>query len=229
MSLVYLLFFILLLMFSIGSFSNRVFGARFMSGSGISKVFSGYLIILLVAGLLSTMVPVEGTLEAEYLTDKELAENDRLNSDIYSIVESGRIEEAEGLTKKENWDFPIKGKLLDIEFMGENVMIFIEKVDSLEGKVEVTYYSTYSYVHNIDITDRFKSPDIELTESTLKVFPAEHVNIKLVKFTNAFPFNQFTEDGEQYNGGYGMMQGLNFLYVTVPADTEVTGDGYVIN
>lgn len=65
--------------------------------------------------------------------------------------------------------------------MGQNVMIFIEKVDSLEGKVEVTHYSTYSYLDNIDITDRFKSPDIELSESTLKIFPAEHVNIKTGK------------------------------------------------
>jgi hypothetical protein len=225
MSLVVILFFIILLVISF----DRFLGVRYMSGSGITKVFAGYLIILFVAGILSFIVPVRGALEAEYLTDKEIAENDRLNSDIYSIVESGRVEEAEGLTKKESWDFPLEGKLLDIEFMGQNAMVFIEKVDSLEGKVEVTHYATFSYVDNIDITDRFESPEIELSESTLKIFPIDHVNIKLVKFTNAFPFNQFTEDGEQFNGGYGMMQGLDFIYITVPADTEVTGDGYVIN
>lgn len=229
MSLFILIFFVLLIMVSVGSFSKGIAASRFLNGSGITKVFTGYLVILLVAGLLASMVPVEGTLEAEYLTDKELEENDRLNSDIYSIVESGRIEEAEGLTKKENWDFPLNGKQLDIEFMGQNVMIFIEKVDSLDGKVEVTHYSTYSYVDNIDITDRFKSPDIEMSESTLKILPADHVNIKLVKFTNAFPFTQFSEDEEQFTSGYGMMQGLEFIYITVPADTEVSGGGYVIN
>ena len=114
MSIIFLLFFIILLMFSFGSFSNRFFGARFMSGSGITKVFAGYLIILLVAGILSFMVPVEDTLEAEYLTDKEIEENDRLNNDIYSVVESGRIEEAEGLTRKESWDFPLNDNILDI-------------------------------------------------------------------------------------------------------------------
>jgi hypothetical protein len=229
MSIIFLLFFIILLMVSFGSFSNRFFGARFMSGSGITKVFAGYLIILLVAGILSFMVPVEDTLEAEYLTDKEIEENDRMNNDIYSVVESGRIEEAEGLTKKETWDFPLKDKLLDIKFMGQNVMIFVEKVESLDGKVDVTHYSTYSYMDNIDITDRFKSPEIELSDSTLKIYPPEHVNIKLVKYKNAFPFTQFSEDGEQFNGGYGMMQGMEFIYINVPSDTEVTGDGYVIN
>jgi hypothetical protein len=230
MSLIYLLFFILLLMFGIGSFSNRVFGARFMNGSGTTKVFAGYLIILLTAGILSFIVPVKGALEAEYLTDKELEENDRLNSDIYSVIESGKIKEAEGLTKKESWDFPLNEELLDIKLMGQNVMIFIEKVDSLEGKVEVNHYSTYSYIDNINITDRFKSPEIELSESTLKIFPPDSVKtLKLVKFKNAFPFTQFSEEGEQFNGGYGMMQGMDFLYITVPADTEVNGDGYVIN
>jgi hypothetical protein len=229
MSLVLLVFFIIILMVSFGSFSNKLFGARFMNGSGITKVFAGYLIILLVAGILSFMVPVKGALEAEYLTDKEIEQNDRLNSYIYSVVESGRIEEAEGLTKKESWDFLLDGKVLDVKFMGQNATVFIEKVDSLDGKVEVTHYATLSYVDNIDITERFNSPEIELSESTLKIFPLNHVNIKLVKFTNAFPFNQFTEDREQFNGGYGMMQGLDFIYITVPADTEVKGDGYVIN
>lgn len=224
-----LLLLILLIIVGFGSFSQRISGSRFLNGSGVTKVFAEYLIILLVAGTLSFIVPVEGTLEAEYLTDKELEENDRLNGDIYSIIESGRIEEAEGLTIKESWDFPLNDNLLDIKFMGQNVMIFIEKVDSLEGKVEVTHYSTFSYVDNIDITDCFKSPEIELNESTLKIFPADHVNIKLVQFTNAFPFNQFTQDGEQFNRRYGMMQGLDFIYITVPADTEVNGDGYVIN
>ena len=229
MSLFILIFFVLLLMLSFGGFSKGIAGSRFLNGSGITKVFTGYLVILLIAGILSSMVPMEGTLEAEYLTDKELAENDRLNSEIYSIVESGGIEEAEGLTKKENWDFPLNGNQLDIEFMGQNVMIFIEKVDSLEGKVEVAHYSTYSFVGNINITDRFKSPEIVMSESTLKILPTDHVNIKLVKFTNAFPFTQFSEDGEQFTSGYGMMQGLDFIYITVPADTEVSGDGYVIN
>ncbi|MBS8266544.1 hypothetical protein DYI25_19155 [Mesobacillus boroniphilus] len=227
MSLFILLFIIVLLMISFGNF--KFFGARFMNGSGITKIFAGYLIILLVGGSLSFMVPVEGTLEAEYLTDKELEENDRLNSDIYSTIESGKIEETEGLTKKESWDFPLNGQLLDINIMGQNAMIFVEKVDSLEGKVEVTHYSTYSYIDNIDITNRFKSPDVEMSDTTLKIFPPDPVNIKLVKFKNAFPFTQFTEDGEQFTGGYGMMQGLDFIYITVPADTEVNGDGYVIN
>lgn len=227
MSIVILLFIILLLMISFGNF--KFFRARFMNGSVITKIFAGYFIVLLVAGILSFMVPVKGTLEADYLTDKELEENDRLNSDIYSTIESGRIEEAEGLTKKESWDFPLDDKHLDIKHMGQNVMIFVEKIDSLEGKVELTHYSTYSYIDNIDITDRFKSPDVEMSDTTLKIFPSEPLNIKLVKYKNAFPFTQFSEGGEQFNGGYGMMQGLDFLYITVPADTEVSGDGYVIN
>lgn len=227
MSLFILLFIIVLLMISFGNF--KFFGARFMNGSGITKIFAGYFIILLVAGILSFMVPVEGTFQGEYLTDKEIQENEGLNSDIYHTIESGKIEEAEGLTKKESWDFPLNGQFLDINIMGQNAMIFVEKVDSLEGKVEVTHYSTYSYIDNIDITNRFKSPDVEMSDTTLKIFPPDPVNIKLVKFNNAFPFTQFTEDGEQFTGGYGMMQGLDFIYITVPADTEVNGDGYVIN
>jgi hypothetical protein len=113
--------------------------------------------------------------------------------------------------------------------MNQQSQIFIEKVNSLEEKVEVTHYTTYSYIDNMDITNRFPSPDVQLTDSTLKIFPQDIVTIKLVKYTNAFPFTQFSEYGEQISNGYGMMQGMDFIYIRVPADTEVSGDGYMIN
>jgi hypothetical protein len=229
MSIIFLLFMIILLMLSFGSFSNKFFAGRFMSGSGITKVFAGYFIILLVAGILSLMVSVEETFKGDYMTDKEIEENDRLNSDIYATVESGKIDEAEGLTKKESWEFPLEGQMLDVTDMNQQSQIFIEKVNSLEEKVEVTHYTTYSYIDNMDITNRFPSPDVQLTDSTLKIFPQDIVTIKLVKYTNAFPFTQFSEYGEQISNGYGMMQGMDFIYIRVPADTEVSGDGYMIN
>ncbi|RSD26806.1 hypothetical protein [Mesobacillus subterraneus] len=229
MSIVFLLLLIILLALSFGGFSNKIFGTRIMSGSGITKVFAGYFIILLGAGILSLMISVDETFKGDFLTDKEIEENDRLNSDIYPTIESGKIDEAEGLTKKESWEFPLKGRLLDVKIMNQHAQIFIEKVDSLEENVEVTHYSTYSYMDNIDITDRFPSPDIQLDGTILKIFPPDHVTIKLVKFSKAFPFTQFYEYGEQISNGYGMMQGMDFIYIRVPADIELSGDGYVIN
>ncbi|MGA9225635.1 MAG: hypothetical protein WB217_04755 [Mesobacillus sp.] len=229
MSIVFLVFIIILLMLSFGGFSNKLFGARFMSGSGTTKIFAAYFMILLVAGILSLMVTVEDTFKGDYLTDKEIEEYDRLNGDIYHTIESGKVDEAEGLIKKDSWEFSLKDQLLDVKNMNQNAQIFIEKVDSLEGKVEVTHYSTYSYLDNIDITDRFPSPEIEMADATLKIFPIDPVTIKVVKFSNAFPFTQFSEYGEQNSNGYGMMQGMEFLYIRVPADTEISGDGQVIN
>lgn len=229
MSIIFLLILIMVLMLSFGSFSNKLFGARFASGSGITKIFAVYFIILLGAGILSFMVSVENTFKGEYLTDQEIEANDRLNSDFYSMVESGKIEEAEGLNNKKSWEFPLQGQQLDVEGINPNMQVFIEKVDSLEEKVQVTHYSTYSYLDNIDITDRFPSPEIELADATLKILPTEPVTIKVVKFSHAFPFTQFSEYGEQSSNGYGMMEGIDFLYIRVPADTKVSGDGYVIN
>lgn len=229
MSVVFLLFIIILLMLSFGGISNKFFGARFMSGNGTVKIFAAYFMILLGAGILSLMVSVEDTFKGEYLTDKEIEANDRLNSDIYPTIESGKIDEAEGLIKKDSWEFSLKGQLLDVKNMNQDTSIFIEKVNSLEGKVKVTHYSTYSYMDNIDITDRFPSPEIKLTDTNLKIYPTDPVTINLVKFSNAFPFTQFSEYGAQNSNGYGLMQGMNFIYIRVPADTEVSGDGYVIN
>jgi hypothetical protein len=229
MSLVLLFIIIILAMISFGSFSNKFISPRFMNGSGTTKVFTGYLIVLLCTGIISFIVPKGDSFKGDYLTDQEIQQNERLNSDIYSIVESGKIEEAEGLTKMKSWEFPLEGKSLNINALSINATVFIEKVKSLENQIKVTHYTTFSYIDNIDITDRFTSPEIQLTETTLKVFPQEPVNVKLVKYTNAFPFNQFAEYGEQLNGGYGMMQGLDFIYIKVPMDTEVSGNGYVIN
>jgi hypothetical protein len=228
MSLVLLLFIVILFMASFGIFSNKSISAKFMNGSGTRKVFAGYLIALLCTGIISFIVPKGESYQGDYLTDQEIQQNERLNNDIYSIVESGKIEEAEGLTKMKSWEFLLEGDQIGIESQEANSMVFVEKVKSLENKVEVTHYTTFSYIDNIDITDRFTSPEIQLTKTTLKVFPQEPVNVKLVKYTNAFPFNQFAENGEQFNGGYGMMQGLSFIYIKVPMDTEVSGNGYVI-
>ncbi|CAM3897190.1 hypothetical protein [Mesobacillus thioparans] len=229
MSLVILLFIILLLMISFGSFSNKFLGSRFINGRGVTKVFTGYVTALLCASIFSFMVPKGEIFPAEYLTDEEIQVNERLNNDIYSIIESGNIEEAEGLTKKASWAFPLDGKNLSVKAMTSDAMVFIEKAESHGSEIEVTHFSTYSYIDNINITDRITSPDIKLTETTLEISPSVPVNVELVKFTNAFPFNQFSEYGEQFNGGYGMMQGLNFIYIKVPADIEVSGEGYVIN
>jgi len=229
MSIVFLVFIIILLMLSFGGFSNKLFGARFMSGSGTTKIFAGYFSILLGAAILSFIVSMEDTFKGDYLTNKEIEANDRLNSDIYPTIESGKIDEAQGLIKKDSWEFSLEGQLLDVKNMNQDTSLFIEKVNSLEGKVKVTHYSTYSYLDNIDITDRFPSPDIQLNDTTLKIFPTDPVTINLVKFSNAFPFTQFSEYGEQISNGYGMMQGMNFIYIRVPADTKISGDGQVIN
>ncbi|MCM3125526.1 hypothetical protein QNH36_04190 [Mesobacillus sp. AQ2] len=229
MSFILLIFIIILAMISYGSFSNKFISPRFMNGSRTTKVFTGYLVVLLCTGIISFILPKGESYQGDYLTDEEIQQNERINGDVYSIVESGKIEEAEGLTKMKSWEFPLEGKSLNINALSINATVFIEKVKSLENQVEVTHYSTFSYIDNIDITDRFTSPEIQLSETTLKVFPQEPVNVKLVKYTNAFPFNQFAENGEQFNGGYGMMQGLNFIYIKVPMNTEVSGNGYVIN
>ncbi|WP_079505223.1 hypothetical protein [Mesobacillus jeotgali] len=230
MSLVILLVILLLLMLSFGNLSNKLFGARFMNGSGITKVFTGYVIVLLCTAILSLLIPKGETFPGKHLTDEEILANESLNSDIYSIVESGKVEEAEGLTKKKTWGFPLDGNnVLRIEALNLQAAVFVEKVESLDDKVEVTHYSTYSYINNIDITERFTSPDIQLSENSLKLFPMEHVNIELVTFTNAFPFNQFSEYGEQVGGNYGMMQGLDFIYIRVPAGIEISGEVHVIN
>jgi hypothetical protein len=229
MSFILLFFVIILLMLSFGSFSNKFLPARFMSGSGIKKIFVGYFIILLGVGILSLMVSVEDTFKGDYFTDKEIEEYDRLNGDIYHTIESGKVDEAEGLTPKKSWEFPLQGELLNVKGMNQNAQIFIEKVNSLEEKVEVTHYSTYSYLDNMDITDRFPSPEIKLADGKLEILPTDPVTIKVVKYSNAFPFTQFSEYGEQNSNGYGMMQGMNFIYIRVPADTEVSGDGNVIN
>jgi len=229
MSLIILLFILLLAFIGLVSFSGRFTSPRFLSGSSTTKMFTVYIIVLLCTASLSFVVPKGESYQGDYLTEQEMLQNERLNSDIYSIVESGKIEEANGLSKKKSWEFPIEGEELNIESKSSNAMVFIEKAKSIADKIEVTHYSTFSYVDNIDITDRFTSPEVELIETTLKILPPDHVNIQLVKYTKAFPFTQFAEDGEQFNGRNGMTQGLNFIYIKVPGKMEVSGEGYVVN
>lgn len=229
MSIILLLFWMIVILLIFVGISAKVSGPKFMSGNTITKVFTGYVAVLLMTAILSFLLPEKSTFEGKYLRDKEISENEQLNNRAYEMVESGKIEDAKGLTQKETWDFTLDTSALNIKSIGDNSMVFIEKVDSLERKVEVAHYSTFSYVANYDITDQFKSPEIRLNDDTLNIYPPEPLHIKLVKFTNAFPFNQFSENGEQFSDSHGMMQGMDFIYIRVPAGTKISGDGYVIN
>ncbi|MCM3574626.1 hypothetical protein M3172_15630 [Mesobacillus subterraneus] len=230
MSIIPLFFWIIVLLAVFVGIATKFFGLKFMSGNTATMIFVGYVAILLVTAILSGFLPEENSFAAKYRSDEEINENERLNSRVYEQVESGNIKDAKGLTEKENWEFTLDNDVLKINSDGDSSsMVYVEKKDSLKGKVEVAHYSTFSYVDNMDVTDLFESPEIRLNDGTLKIYPREAVNIKLVKFSNAFPFNQFAENNEKYGVSYGMMQGLDFIYITVPADTEVSGDGYVIN
>lgn len=229
MSVVFLLLIIIVLFLSFGGLSRKFFSSSFMSGSRIPKVLAGYIIVLLIANIISFLIPVKQSFDGKYLSDEEIAAEEKLNQTVYPLIESGDIEEAKGISEKQTWEFPLKGELLTIHSLNQNAMTFVEKVDTLEDKVVVTHYVTKSFVDNVDITEKFTSPEVQFNNATIKLFPADPVKIELVKFKPPFPFTQFSEKGNDLSGGYGMYHGMDFIYIRVPKGTEVSGDGHSIN
>lgn len=213
----------------VSGFTTWVFGARIMKGVGMTRVFTGYIIVLLIASVFSFFLPEKESFAGRYVTNKELMEQQRLSDKIYSIIEEGKIAEADGLIEKDSWSFPLEGNVLNINSYNQNSAIFIEKVDGLDGNIEVSHYMTKSYINNVDVTDRFTSPRVEFMDSKLSLYPAEVVEVKVVQFGNPFPFSQFSGNEIEFPGYFGMNHGMEFIYIRIPEGTEINGEGHLIN
>ncbi|MEH7883975.1 hypothetical protein V7654_06580 [Bacillus sp. JJ1609] len=227
MSLVILLLLIIVLVLSFGG-TGKIIKVKIMSGNRIPKILAVYVTVLLAASIFSFLSPVKQSFEGKYLSDEEIAAEEKFSEKVYPLIESGDIAEVKGLIEKKKWEFALKGNSLNVE-TNLNAATFVEKVDSLEDTVVITHYMTKSYVNNVDITGQFSSPDVQFENATIKMLPAAPVNLELVDFKTPFPVTQFVGNGHDLSGQYGMSQGMDIIYIRVPGQTKVSGDGHTIN
>jgi hypothetical protein len=216
---------VIILIFAL--FSGKLLSAKFLQGNRINVVFTGYLALLLIISGISIFLPVKGVIPGKAISDAELKKQLAENDQIFELVQQGLVDEIKGISIMDEWVLPFAEKELtvaDTTSDYERILMFVEKVNNLNGEIEVRHYAAKSYIETVDITERITSPYIKLDDSKFTVLPRDAVDLKFAKLSMPFPFGQFTEeenDGTTYFEG--MHHGTEFLYIRVPEGTKVNG------
>lgn len=223
-----LLIIVIILIFA--GFSGKWLSTKLLRGNRGYIVFVAYLVVLLIGSVIAAIIPASSEFEGKLLSEEEINDQSKLNDQIYQQVQLGKVDEIEGISVKEQWEFPFEGKKLNIDLINTDygtMLTFVEKVSSLKGKIESSYYLTKYSIENVDITDRVPSPDLKFDESKLSLLPGSVVEISIAKLSRPFPFNQFTDKAPSFFEG--MNRGMDFVYIRVPEGTEIEGEVWVIN
>ena len=138
-----LLIIVIILIFA--GFSGKWLSTKLLRGSRGYIVFVAYLAILLIGSVFAAIIPEGSAFEGKLLSEEEINNQSKLNDQIYQQVQLGKVDEIKGISVKEKWEFPFEGKKLNIDLVDTDygtMLTFVEKVRSLEGKIESTYYLT---------------------------------------------------------------------------------------
>ncbi|WP_407271985.1 hypothetical protein [Radiobacillus sp. PE A8.2] len=189
----------------------------------IKWIFIGYGIVLLCATVLYYFMPKDSFKPAASTDTAELENRDDLITNMYNQALQGNVDQLEGITVKEDWQFEVDGSQLTINQSDYNAFIFVEKKENADNKIDVTEYGTKAYFDNIDVTDLLQASNITYRNNELMINSPYRASINIVKFNKEFTITQFT-------GEKGMGHDVNnirentIIYVQVPADVEVSGD-----
>ena len=192
-----------------------------------------YAVILIIATLLSFILPVDRNTAGKGLSKSDVDKIQKVQDSIYGSISNGRFKEQEfksALIKKKSWSFPFDEKTLTFS-KGDSdnfsPSILVEKTNNNE--IQAVYYVGKAIVDGIDVTDEISSPTINLNHSTLIFGNPDAKEVKLAKFSTAFSFDQFSGKPTIFNHeSYGIF-GIDILYLKVPKDVQITGDYQPVN
>lgn len=190
----------------------------FFYGNRIKLMFIGYVMVLLLSVGIYFFLPSSDGTYSEHVGDEEIPElylyasGELPISDIHSYLKG----------KKE---FAYESDTLNIETIGyaDELFIRVEKDDTLDGKIEASYYKTPTIVHGLDVSVGVPSIRFYLSDQSLEVFMQDHVEINVTVFKNEFPFTQFLNESGMSDDPGSVIFPQQILHLNVPEHVSVHG------
>ena len=202
-----------------------------LNGKRIKVVFVGYLAILLIALVVFYMLP------GGDFTYKELSQNDINKADqaehLRNALSKGKLNQMEGVYIKGKWNFIYEKEKLEIDSSDSkngSWMVFVERKDTNDNKIEAVHYTTKTIINNIDLTDKINYPKVALEGKRLNFIRPEPCEVKLIKYQKEFTVTQFSkENGIENEGSFSGLLGSDVFYLQIPKDVQLTFDSNKVN
>ncbi|TFB22786.1 hypothetical protein E3U55_06000 [Filobacillus milosensis] len=184
------------------------------------SILKGYFIILLVSGVVYGMLQSNWGVIGDEEVNNEL---EQIDQEFYEAINNQNFNH-ESVKEVQNWQFKLEGDELMLTNLnqgeGLSFMVYVEKIDDLEGEVVATYYMKGIGEEKIYHPNK---PVITWDGTESELMMKQHrKEVKLHVMSKEFPIRQFT--GERW---FGERQSHTFnvhnqiVYIQVPRGTVV--------
>jgi hypothetical protein len=178
-----------------------------------------YVFMLILGTIFYFIIPKENFVKGLSMQQTQELEDIVLNleGNVSNLTQS----ELEKLYKVESWSFDYSGRDLNIVNPRHFNPVFIKVKGEEDNKIEVYRYSAPMLLEGIDFSEKFKGPDIELTDNKLIVKYIEQRH-SYTYFHKDFTVTQFTEERADKNHRLqGYFERAAF-YVKIPSNVSIS-------
>jgi hypothetical protein len=191
-------------------------------------VFTAYLFLLLSSTVVYYLLP---DIESN---NSVVSKNEALNIDqedkriqeFYTAAESGNLDQFEDAIVKDQWSFDYSGSQLEIVDNLNAMLQVVERKETDDEKIEVTFYTTKNILGGIDVTNNINPISVTYKQNRLNILPPEQYEINIASFKKDFVVSQFNGENTpfhstSYSGGHQV------IYIKIPNKVEVINSPYV--
>lgn len=199
LSISVLLFVLALLVFYVrrGAFPTL----NIMSINSLKWVLGVYAAVLLFSIMVLYMLPKQGFALST-------TNNSEQFSNIWEAAKGGKLNSAKGVYAKSNWSFEFSGSRLKIS-SAYPTLIFVQRKDRDDGRIDVVDYVTSSAFDGIDYTDKIKPPQVALARDELMITGPGPYQVNYVRFEKDFAAAQFSNgNADQTSSGFSSSEAL---------------------
>lgn len=194
---------------------------KYLYSNRIRWIFGGYILLLLICGIVVTVTPEKSTPNLKIANIKEL-ENESIA--LNNAAAAGKIEIIDSKYIDKKWDLDYPDYKLNVvvengEFL--STQIFVERKDTNDHKVEAVTYKTRSSVNDMDITMLTNPLRLKLAGKTLSLMNPKKAKLEFSMFNKVFTVNQFTGEDSVFEHHSSFSKGQSILYMRIPKDLEL--------
>ncbi|GHH99605.1 hypothetical protein [Neobacillus kokaensis] len=193
---------------------------KYAYSNRVRLIFSGYLAILIIAMIVSTVLPVKGMTELKKVSSDELNQE---GMGLYDAAKAGDIAKFDSKFLYENWTFNFQGQQLRIKSNEDtfyNITVMVERKKQNDGRIEAGFYMTGSEVNDLDISKFVQPPKLDLVDEHLLLTNSPKNKLRLSQFDNVFTVKQFTGQSTFGTGSHSS-EGQSILYLKIPKDLKL--------
>jgi hypothetical protein len=204
---------VLIILFFIFAFMLKVW-RRYVTVKITHWLLMVYTAILIIALAVTPFISTDFPARAEGKEDSWL--------DLFNFLQNGDFEQIDPdyIAQSEVFDYDHPTVRIASNREEDSTLIFVERKDTNDGKIEGFVYNTGFNVNGYQFTDILAPIQLELNNDTLEVNHPAIQNVKIAIAKKEFPITQF--NGQQRTNVTTMGPDNQAIYLRIPADLEIS-------